>query len=223
MFDSIDKLVRGIVADRSKIGKQELLTGIRHVHYVKGMNETNLQEMLLDITRSILDRPCATKSPVVNWINSPVLIENSPAIVIASKQNSRSLPWVEGRIHRDHTEKQDDVLSFEVFLDDIDENTGAIRVWENSMDAELDEWNKKLSVQKVEAAEREQSQCGSTATSQKVQPGVKLATGKRGTLHIWNGRILHQSMSNRDTKKSTIRLHWIVSVEGGTRPTREID
>ena len=142
MFDSVDKLVRGIVADHEKIGKQELLTGIRHVHHVKGTNETKLQKMLLDITRSVLAQPCATKSPVVNWINSPVLSENSPAIIIASKQNTRSLPWVEGRIHRDHTTEEEDVLSFEVFLDDIDENTGAIRVWENSMDTELDDWKK---------------------------------------------------------------------------------
>ena len=139
---------------------------------------------------------------MVKWIKKPV-IHPHPTVINAPAVNSRSNNWTHGSIHRDHgdTKADRDIAIFDVFLDKVEKDNGAIQMWTNSMDHELDEHNKKRSVMALEST---------------------LATGNTGTLHIMNGRLLHRSLPNArvGVTDNTLRLHWIVSLEGGAVPER---
>ena len=235
LLGRLDRFAREFVRDNSD--QRCVETGVRKVYEVHKDKHPDalekLETILSEMTKSLWTSRAVTGHHVAGWVTDPVL-DMVPAVVVAPVASYRSPPHRKGKIHRDHdpvassqspddgdqssddeSESPDDVdndgkdrdlLVCMVFLDDIDDEKGTICFWENSMDAELDLKHRKTSVERVEAAERKRVQ--SVATDK--EPGIAVAKGKRGTVHMWNGLLLHQSMPNRDKSTSTYRVQWFV-------------
>lgn len=199
-FLEIDRLARISLDKATDDAMITHNTGGRFICFVTDKLKNKMKKSLLSLTKSVVALDSARSSSVLAWLKVPV-IDTTPTVINAPHVNPRSSLHTHGTLHRDHIGPEEDLLSFEIFLDDVTETTGPIQFWEKSMDSVVDFFSSRKWIAKE-------------------QHKASLALGKRGTLYVWNGRLIHRSMPNTDPEVDTLRVHWIVAPKGGTVPIR---
>jgi hypothetical protein len=117
-----------------------------------------------------------------------------PSIVVAPAVGSRSSAHTRSIVHRDYdTIKLSGVYTFELFLDDIEQSQPQVRFWHESKLCPLDPRNPKRDINKF----------GLESTD---------IFGIRGTVYIWDSRILHQSLPNT-TQERRRAVIWMAKSE----------
>jgi hypothetical protein len=115
-----------------------------------------------------------------------------PTLVMAPALNSRSTSYTHGIIHRDLSNvDKTGVYTFVLFLDDVTPDNGAIKMWPKSKNCPHDRRSPKRVIKKSMLEDR-------------------ILHGPRGTVCIWDARLLHQSLPNR-TNKLRRTLVWMVN------------
>ena len=199
-FAEIERLARKCLADATDDKTKTHNTGGRFICFPRNYVKGRMKKLLLSLTKSVLTLDSARNSPVVCWLQDPA-IGTTPAVINAPHVNSRSSIHTHGTLHRDHGGPEEDLLSFEIFLDPVTESTGQVQFWERPMDSMVDVFTPRKWIKKEHHK-------------------ASLAVGKKGTMYVWNGRIIHRSMPNTDPRIDTLRVHWIVAPTGGTVPVR---
>jgi hypothetical protein len=115
-------------------------------------------------------------------------------LVLAPPLNSRSSSYTRCKIHRDfHTVDISGVYTFELFLDEVTADNGAIEIWPKSKTCPQ---NEKCPKRVIRALNLES----------------ETLVGPRGTVFVWDSRLLHQSLPNKiGTLRKTIV--WMVNPE----------
>ncbi len=116
----------------------------------------------------------------------------SPGMVMAPPVSGRSSSWAKGQIHRDFDDTTvSGVYSFLLCLTDVDASNGAIELWPGSTKIPHDPQfpMRYINRYKLES---------------------KILTGQKGTLWIWDARILHRSLPNQTSKRRNT-LMWFVN------------
>jgi hypothetical protein len=126
-------------------------------------------------------------------LNSKTRIAQT-SLVVAPPLNSRSTSYTRCKIHRDfHTLDVSGVYTFELFLDEITTENGSVEMWPKSKNCPHDKKNPKRGIQQLKLES-------------------ETLVGERGTVFVWDSRILHRSLPNKsDTLRKTIV--WMVSSE----------
>jgi len=115
----------------------------------------------------------------------------SPILVVAPPKSSRSTGWTNTPIHRDYEEiGQSGVYSFHLFIDDVTEDNGAIRLWLGTTKLPLDPHSRNKSVSRMGVPE--------------------VLTGKKGCVWMCDSRLVHQSMPNK-TGSARLSLNFLVA------------
>jgi len=115
----------------------------------------------------------------------------APIIIVAPPAGRRSTSWTKGPIHRDYVGQAPGVYSFMLTLDNLVLSNGTVEIWPKSARTEA---NPKHPGRAMEKSGIE-SEC---------------LTGNKGTIFIWDSRLLHRSLPNSDSN-ARITLHWFVS------------
>lgn len=173
-------------------------TGIRFMRLMENGEATSrMRELLTYYTKTLLAQH--PHDNVIGFMKDPVIVPN-PSVINAPRVNSKSNSYSYGTLHRDHRGPETDLLSFEIFLDDVGVDGGPVQIWTESMNK-----SRPATKQLMEKLS-------------KTSP-VVVAEGRSGSLVAFNGRTLHRSMPNSGDR-STLRLHWIVTPRNGTIPER---
>ena len=110
-------------------------------------------------------------------------------LIIAPRVSSRSNEWTCGVIHRDiECNKQGLVLSVAMALDKVTQGNGSIRFWPESIHTPCDPKHRKRYVEKLTYED---------------------LTVEKGTVTVWDARMLHQSLPNKDNE-TTIKISWYI-------------
>jgi ectoine hydroxylase-related dioxygenase (phytanoyl-CoA dioxygenase family) len=112
------------------------------------------------------------------------------SLVIAPASSNRSNSWTTGQIHRDFSDvDMSGVYVFYLCIDEITEHNGAITFWPESKTCPV-----------------------STKTPRRFIKNMQSTTllGPRGTMFVWDARLLHQSLPNK-TAGARKALVWLVN------------
>ncbi len=128
-------------------------------------------------------------------LTTPV-IGLSGNIVIAPKCGRVSNGWRKGNIHRDFNSPEvSGVYTFMLFLDDVTADNGAIEIWKESEECQVNPKNSMRAIDQDNLI----SEC---------------VEGKAGSLYIWDARLLHRSLPNK-TETDRVTIAWVVKEENG--------
>lgn len=128
--------------------------------------------------RDSVNFPCRSK------IISQVMIS------VAPPAGSRSSFWRGGKVHRDFDDLAvSGCYTFELLLDELNEENGGIQFWPKSMKKAHDKKHPSRGFEGME---------------------IKLPVGKSGTVLVWDSRMLHKSLPNK-TEEPRTAIVWLVS------------
>ena len=150
-----------------------------------------LLDDLLTLTRSVLSRCQGGLKP---RLKRPRV--HLPAIIVAPRLSSGSSAHAAVAAHTDfHGPYGEGVYTFLMFLHDIDESSGAIKMWNDSVGLDLSESKSRPRDIKARGL---------------AEPS--LLVGDAGTVYVFDGRLVHQSIGNASDRE-TVRLSWTVTAE----------
>jgi hypothetical protein len=174
--------VLNFVVDYSKgLNRDFCLSGCRSISIVE---DTQVLNPMLDfIVEEAKDRIAfpLTKTRV-----------SSPAVVVAPRLNSRSNFWSRGPIHRDYSATEfSGVYSFLICIDAVTEENGAVILWPDTKKCPIVPTHPHRYLAKLSHVSH-------------------MLVGQKGTVFVWDARLLHQSLPNKSTKPRTT-LQWFVN------------
>ena len=112
-----------------------------------------------------------------------------PALIIAPKVGLKSNGWSGGVVHRDSDlSKEGGILSVEFVLDKILLSNGSVRFWPQSLQTPCDPSHPERYLETMKYED---------------------LTAERGTVKVWDARMLHKSLPNKDNK-TTVKIHWYI-------------
>jgi hypothetical protein len=115
-----------------------------------------------------------------------------PILVVAPPVSSRKNSWTCGSIHRDFdTVEESGVYTFYLCLEGMTEHNGPIKLWARSKNCPCEAHNRGRGIERM-----------------KLKSEILL--GGQGTVFVWDSRLLHQSLPN---KNGIMRmgLAWVVN------------
>jgi ectoine hydroxylase-related dioxygenase (phytanoyl-CoA dioxygenase family) len=113
---------------------------------------------------------------------------NYPTLVVAPPEGSRSNSWSSMPTHRDNVETiEGGVHTFMHCIDESTEDNGALLFWHDTKKLVLHPKNPNQGL-----------------------PEVQTLIGKKNTVFVWDGRLLHQSLANK-TATARKTLVWTIS------------
>ena len=165
--------------------------GLRKLIIIKGMidvgliNQTDFDDLMknLQVITDVITRD--VDIPGFGGLGG--CAHRDAGIIIAPKASRRTHEWTHGVIHRDDDmNKHGGVLAAEFVLDTITKENGSIRFWPTSLFAPCEPKHNDRYVKHLSCRE---------------------LTAKKGSVKVWDARMLHQSLPNKGNK-STVKLLW---------------
>lgn len=174
-FDSIVEKISRFINSTHDDGS--LKSGARRIFDLSSLGR-GFTKSLEEVSAYAITKSQQNRNQRAFPIDDPVVL--FPKLVWAAPLSSHSNGHTCGPIHRDTNEeaKCGTIFSVLLFVDDVTEKNGAIKVWIGSENRKLQSKNPGRSVANLNA---------------------RLLTGKSGTMCVCDCRLLHQSLPNSTT------------------------
>jgi hypothetical protein len=181
------KAIKSIIDERvvPVLTPNEVTSGNRNLHFLTQQQMKDLSPLLIKVVSEASKR--------IGFPIKHAKVQKT-ALIIAPKKGITSNAWTNGKVHRDFTDVETSgIYSFSLNIDDVTERNGAIELWKNSKVVELDERHPMRNLERYGFES-------------------KLLLGPQGTVHVWDGRLVHRSRPN-ESEEWRRTLHWYVTGE----------
>ncbi len=158
-----------------------IVTKCRFHQNCEGTELQPLPDLIVREARASVNFPIKSKTRI-----------QEPVLVVAPPVSSRKNSWTCGSIHRDFDSMEESgVCTFYLCLEDLTEHNGPTKLWPHSKNCPCEAQHRGRGIERM-----------------KLKSEILL--GGRGTVLVWDSRLLHQSLPN---KNETMRMGiaWMVN------------